>query len=66
MKPELHERNWEIDSLCFPVRLAHGYWQTTGDGSWFDEAWRRAAALIVRTFREQPNGPWALPFGFAD
>ena len=21
MKPELHERKWEIDSLCYPVRL---------------------------------------------
>ena len=53
MKPELHERKWEIDSLCFPVRLAHGYWQATGDASCFDDAWRRAAALILRTFRQQ-------------
>lgn len=21
MKPELHERKWEIDSLCYPLRL---------------------------------------------
>jgi len=53
MKPELHERKWEIDSLCYPVRLAHGYWKQTGDASCFDAAWRRAAALILRTFREQ-------------
>lgn len=25
MKPELHERKWEIDSLCYPVRLAYNY-----------------------------------------
>lgn len=31
MKPELHERKWEIDSLCYPLRLAHGFWQTTGE-----------------------------------
>ena len=36
MKPELHERKWEIDSLCYPVRLAHGYWKATGDVSCFD------------------------------
>jgi meiotically up-regulated gene 157 (Mug157) protein len=53
MKPELHERKWEIDSLCYPVRLAHGYWKQTGDGACFDDNWRRAAALVVRTFREQ-------------
>ncbi|MBP1683494.1 MAG: Tat pathway signal protein, partial [Ignavibacteriaceae bacterium] len=23
MKPELHERKWEIDSLCYPIRLAY-------------------------------------------
>src|SRR5579884_202106 len=53
MKPELHERKWEIDSLCYPVRLAHGYWKQTGDASCFDANWREAAKLIVRTFREQ-------------
>lgn len=64
MKPELHERKWEIDSLCFPVRLAHGYWQATGDGSCFDSAWRQAAALIVRTFREQQRMKSRGPYKF--
>ena len=31
MKKELHERKWEIDSLCYPIRLAYHYWQVTGD-----------------------------------
>lgn len=25
MKPELHERKWEIDSLCYPVRLSYNF-----------------------------------------
>lgn len=33
MKPELHERKWEIDSLCYPLRLAYQYWKVTGDDS---------------------------------
>lgn len=31
MKPGLDERKWEIDSLCYPARLAYKYWQLTGD-----------------------------------
>ena len=42
MKPELHERKWEIDSLCYPLRLAYHYWKTTGDASIFDEEWIQA------------------------
>jgi hypothetical protein len=64
MKPELHERKWEIDSLCSPVRLAHGYWKATGDAGCFDQDWRRAAALIVKTFREQQRMHNQGPYTF--
>ncbi|MDR3094403.1 MAG: glycoside hydrolase family 125 protein [Bacteroidales bacterium] len=53
MKPELHERKWEVDSLCYTIRLAYLYWKTTGDTSVFTADWQRAAALIVKTFKEQ-------------
>jgi meiotically up-regulated gene 157 (Mug157) protein len=64
MKPELHERKWEIDSLCYPVRLAHGYWKATGDSSVFDAEWRAAARAIVRTFREQQRKDVDGPYRF--
>ena len=53
MKPELHERKWEIDSLCYPIRLAYEYWKATGDTSVFTDEWMQAIALIVKTFRDQ-------------
>jgi uncharacterized protein len=64
MKPGVHERKWEIDSLCYPLRLAYGYWKQTGDASPFDDAWRDAVVLILRTFREQQrkNGPGPYHF----
>jgi len=62
MKPELHERKWEIDSLCYPVRLAYHYWKSTSDKNQFDEDWMLSAKLILKTFREQQrkkgNGPY--------
>ena len=53
MIPELHERKWEIDSLCYPIRLAYEYWKVTGDTSIFTDDWVRAMALVVATFRDQ-------------
>lgn len=62
MKPELHERKWEIDSPCYVIRLAYRYWQETGDSSVFDETWLQAMTNVLRTFREQQrkdgNGPY--------
>jgi len=64
MKPELHERKWEVDSLCYPIRLAHGYWKATADTSPFDEDWRRAMRLVIRTFREQQRKDGRGPYRF--
>ncbi len=64
MRPELHERKWEIDSLCYPLRLAYHYWKTTGDTSIFDEEWMGAIENILQTFKEQQrkNGPGPYKF----
>ena len=52
MKPGVGERKWEIDSLCYTIRLAHGYWRATGNTAPFDDDWLEASRAIVRTFRE--------------
>ena len=64
MKPELHERKWEIDSLCYPVRLAYGYWKTTGDASCFTADWEKAMKLVVQTFRQQQRKDGPGPYHF--
>jgi meiotically up-regulated gene 157 (Mug157) protein len=62
MTPWLHERKWEIDSLCYPIRLAHEYWKSTGDTSPFDNNWQKAMKRIVHTFtvqqRKNGHGPY--------
>ncbi|MCC6395591.1 MAG: glycoside hydrolase family 125 protein [Bacteroidetes bacterium] len=64
MQPGLHERKYEIDSLCYPVRLAHGYWTSTRDASVFDAEWLNAMRAIVRTFREQQRKEGPGPYRF--
>ena len=64
MKPGLHERKWEIDSLCYPIRLAHGYWKTTGQTDVFDADWKQAAANVIRTFKEQQRKEGKGPYSF--
>lgn len=53
MKPGVHERKWEIDSLCYPIRLGYNYWKTTGDTSPFDAEWQRAIKSTLKVFRDQ-------------
>ncbi len=64
MKPGVHERKWEIDSVCYPIRLAHGYWVNSGDTTPFDDNWRQAVLLIVKTLREQQRKNGKGPYSF--
>jgi uncharacterized protein len=62
--PGVGERKWEVDSLCYPIRLAYGYWQQTGDTGPFDAQWNEAAWTIVRTFRTQQRKQDRGPYSF--
>ena len=64
MKAGVHERKWEIDSLCYPIRLAYAYWKTSGDPAPFNEDWQRAIEAILQTFREQQRKEGDGPYSF--
>ncbi|WP_407402210.1 glycoside hydrolase family 125 protein [Sodaliphilus sp.] len=53
MKLELHERKYEIDSNCYPIRLAHEYWRVTGDTSVFGTEWIQAIENTLRVWGDQ-------------
>lgn len=65
MKKELHERKWELDSLCYPIRIAYFYWLLTGDTSVFDDVWNDAMVLAVKTMKEQQRKDGVGPYSFA-
>ncbi len=64
MLPELHERKWEVDGLCYVIRLGYHYWKLTGDNSCFDESWHKAMQTIVKTFKEQQRKTSKGPYVF--
>ncbi|HMP91736.1 MAG TPA: glycoside hydrolase family 125 protein [Phnomibacter sp.] len=63
-KPGIHERKWEIDSLCYPIRLAFAYWEATGDTSIFTPDWKEAMRLVLQTFKEQQRQDGKGPYTF--
>ena len=64
MKPGIHERKWEIDSLCYPIRLAYHYWKNTKDVAPFDASWEKAITATLQTFREQQRKENRGPYSF--
>ena len=56
------ERKWELDLLCYPIRLAYQYWKITGDKTPFDAHWWSAMRLAEATMRvqqrEKDQGPY--------
>ena len=53
MVPDVFERKWELDSECYPIRLAYAYWKETGDTSVFGDLWIAAMRTVLGVMREQ-------------
>ena len=67
MRPGVHERKWEIDSLAYFLRLSHGYWAATGDTAPFDDNWQAAMRATFATIRTEQNvgeDPSRSPYAF--
>ena len=65
MKPRsVNGKKWEIDSLCYPIRLAYRFWKLTGDTSPFDAGWKQSVIATLKTFKEQQRKDNLGPYKF--
>jgi len=64
MRPGVHERKWEPDSLSAFCRLSAGYWQVTHSTRPFGRDWLGALQLLLKTLRIEQRLDGTTPYRF--
>ena len=60
----VHEQKWEVDSLCYVIRLSYNYYKLTNDTSIFDENWIKSTRIILDTFLTEQRKDGSSPYKF--
>ncbi|XEC93045.1 glycoside hydrolase family 125 protein [Paenibacillus tarimensis] len=65
MSPWVWERKFELDSICFSMRLAYRYWKETGLADIFDGSFKAAILKTARLWRSEQHHLEKSPYRFA-
>ncbi|MCB9992797.1 MAG: glycoside hydrolase family 125 protein [Hyphomicrobiaceae bacterium] len=64
MRPGVHERKWEPDSISSFFRLSAAYWRIAGSTRPFDDQWRSAFSVALGTLRTEQRRDRQTPYRF--
>lgn len=64
MTPEVWERKYEIDSLCYPIQLAYLLWKTTGETEHLNENFKKAVEKIIDVWKIEQDHEKDSPYRF--
>lgn len=64
-RPWIWERKYEVDSLCYPIRLAFHFWKTTGCVSWCNPSFLAAAKRILDVWETEQRHDEQSPYHFS-
>ncbi len=62
--PWVFERKYELDSLCYPIRLLYLYWKESGDDAFVKEVLEDAARVVLQVMRTEQNHNEQSPYRF--
>lgn len=62
--PWVFERKYEVDSLCYPVRLLYLYWKETGNDAFVKAELEKVARIIVDQWKTEQYHMEKSPYRF--